>query len=210
MSLNIPNVFVGGPGNKAYANKVNENFTAIANKFTEGPGGIADSDISATAAIRGTKISNIPGNRLPGDRIEDDAIGATQLKDDVTAGSPNAAVQTAAHIKDAIITAAKLVAGTVAKDRMKVTEVTQVITNLGLPVGAIATIAAVGVPALSTIVPLSLTFDSISSNGGAPVVVEPGYGNGGTGVTWFTFAHNQTVAGFTVSGTVRFRYLAFT
>ena len=108
MSLSIPFTFVGGPGRKAKASEVNANFQAVANKFTEGSGGINNSDISANAGIYGTKLSNTAGNRIPTDRVEDDAIDKDKLKDDASAGSPNAAVNTALHIKDRIITAVKL------------------------------------------------------------------------------------------------------
>lgn len=108
MSLTIPYSFTGGPGNKALASQVNANFLAVAAKFTEGAGGISDADTAANAGFKGTKMSNIPGLRIPSDRIEDDAIGADQLRDDGTSGSPNAAVNTAAHVKDGIIPSNKL------------------------------------------------------------------------------------------------------
>lgn len=118
MSLSIPFSFVGGPGNKAKASQVNANFQAIAAKFTEGAGGIADSDISSSAAIKGSKLSSLAGNRVPTDRIEDDAIDKDKLRDDTSAGSPTAAVNTSSHIKDGIITSAKLVDNTIASAKM--------------------------------------------------------------------------------------------
>lgn len=108
MSLSIPYTFTGGAGNKAKASEINANFQAIANKFSEGAGGISDSDISSSAGIKGTKLTNVAGNRIPTDRIEDKAITFDKLKDDTGAGSPNAAVNTAAHVKDGILTTGKL------------------------------------------------------------------------------------------------------
>lgn len=112
MSLVIPNVFVGGAGNKAKASEVNGNFAAVAAKFTEGAGGIADGDVSTAAAIKGSKLSSVAGNRVTAAQLEDDAVDLRVLKDDASGGAPNAAVNTAAHIKDGIITNAKMVAAT--------------------------------------------------------------------------------------------------
>lgn len=122
MSVSIPYTFVGGAGNKARAAEVNANFQAIAAKFTEGAGGITDGDISTVAGIRAVKLSTVAGNRITQAQLEDDAVDLRVLKDDASAGSPNAAVNNASHIKDGIITGVKLVAATLALDRLKVSE----------------------------------------------------------------------------------------
>jgi hypothetical protein len=111
MSLVIPNIFVGGAGHKARASEVNTNFQAVSAKFTEGAGGIADGDISTAAGIKGSKISSVAGSRISNAQLEDDAVDLRVLKDDATAGSPNAAVNTSNHIKDGIIIDSKIVAG---------------------------------------------------------------------------------------------------
>lgn len=129
MSLSIPFTFIGGPGNKARASEVNANFLAVASKFSEGVGGIGNSDIYTQAGIYGSKLSNVPGNRITPDRMEDDAVDLRVLRDDSTPGAPTAAVNTAFHIRDAIITNAKLVAGTVALDRLKVTTHTRLFNS---------------------------------------------------------------------------------
>ena len=135
MSLSIPFTFTGGPGNKARASEVNTNFQAIAKKFTEEAGGIVDADIYTFAAIKGSKLSNVAGNRVPSDRIEDDAIGAAQLKDEASP-STNAAVNSANHIKDGIITNAKLVNATLLAGKIKINSVNFGAQGVVVPTGA--------------------------------------------------------------------------
>jgi hypothetical protein len=132
MSLSIPNTFTGGT--KARANEVNANFSAVAAKFTEGAGGISDVDIAAGAGIKASKLSSVAGQRVTATQLEDDAVDSRILKDDPGAGSPNAAVSLAAHIKDGIITGAKLVAATIAKDKLKLSSVvvTIAVLNTGI------------------------------------------------------------------------------
>ncbi len=95
-------------GQPALAEDVNDNFDAIAGKFN---GGIADSDISDIAKIKGYKLSSASGEQVPEDRLANNAVSARVLQSDATAGAPLAAVATANHIKDGIITAAKLAPG---------------------------------------------------------------------------------------------------
>jgi len=121
MSLTITNTFVAGA--KARAAEVNKNFTDVSGKFTEGTGGIADGDISSAAAIKSSKLSSVSGNRITQAQLEDDAVDLRVLKDDAASGSPNAAVNNANHIKDGIITNAKLVAGTLKKGSLNLASV---------------------------------------------------------------------------------------
>lgn len=121
MSVVIPYTFVAG--NKAKASEVNANFAAVAAKFTEGAGGIKDEDISSGAGIRRTKLSTVAGSRITEAQMEDDAVDSRVLKDDATAGSPNAAVGTSDHIKDGIITNAKIFAGTIKKGSLNLASV---------------------------------------------------------------------------------------
>lgn len=108
MPVSIPFTFVGGVGNKAKASEVNANFQALAAKFTEASGGIADADIYAIADINANKLSSSPGKRLIASKFEPGAVDATALKSDATAGSPAAAVGTSNHIKDGIVLRKKL------------------------------------------------------------------------------------------------------
>lgn len=116
MSVSIPFTMVAGA--KAKASEINACLQAIANKFTEGAGGITNADVSAAAGIYGTKLSNVPGTRIPFDRIEDDAVDKDKLKDDSAPGAPAAAVNNSNHIKDGIITSAKLVDNTIANVKL--------------------------------------------------------------------------------------------
>lgn len=219
MSLSIPYVFIGGPGNKAYATQVNANFQAVAAKFTEGAGGIGDGDISTTAGIKASKLSAVAGTRVTASQLEDDAVDLRVLKDDATAGSPNAAVNTANHIKDAIITNAKLVVNTIAKDRLKYVEVSQAFsiptenTALAWKTWLVQYVPAPPLPAMSAMLPIRCTIDNLAIDGG-------GF-NAVTGMA----ASVQDVAGVTkyvlvtmfrtdavrnVSGTITFTYLSLT
>lgn len=105
MSLTIPFTFVAAT--KAKASEVNANFAAVAAKFSEGAGGILDEDVSTTAAIKGTKLSNTPGNRIPTDRLEDEAVTDVKLANDVVdPGLDSGRAVSGDHIK--ALTAAQL------------------------------------------------------------------------------------------------------
>jgi hypothetical protein len=95
-------------GQPALAEDVNDNFDAIAGKFNYG---IADSDISDTAKIKGYKLSSTSGEQVPENRLANNAASARVLQADATAGHALAAVATGDHIKDGIITAEKLATG---------------------------------------------------------------------------------------------------
>jgi hypothetical protein len=107
MSLVIPYTFVGGPGNKARAAEVNANFAAVAAKFTEAAGGISDADIATTAAIKGSKLSTTPGNRIPTAAIEDEAVTDVKLNNDTAIpGVDSGRAVGGEHIK--LLTAAQM------------------------------------------------------------------------------------------------------
>jgi hypothetical protein len=89
-------------GADALAEEVNKNFDIIAGKFNTG---FTDVDIAEGANIAGSKIA--PTSLLE-TRFGNNAVSARVLQSDLSAGAPLAAVATAAHIKDGIITAAKL------------------------------------------------------------------------------------------------------
>ena len=73
------------------------------------------------ANIPATVLSTTAGERVPTNRIEDDAVTADKLKDDPTAGAAAAAVATAAHVKDGILNGKKLTLSTVGSDRLRIT-----------------------------------------------------------------------------------------
>lgn len=108
MPVTIPFIFTGGVGQKAKASEVNACFAVLAAMFTEGAGGIKDADISTSADLNANKLSTTAGKRINALRFEPDAVDKDALKDDATAGSPNAAVNTPDHLKDGIVTTAKL------------------------------------------------------------------------------------------------------
>jgi hypothetical protein len=150
VSLVIPNTFVAG--SKARASEVNANFTAVSAKFTEGAGGISDGDVSSAAGIKNTKLSTVSGNRITQAQLEDDAVDLRVLRDDATAGSPNAAVNTADHIKDGIITKAKLTttAGSrITKAQTEIVVQTQLVTFSGLVTGVAQVFSVTPTPAIS-------------------------------------------------------------
>jgi hypothetical protein len=104
----LPALIAFVAGEDALAEDVNTNFDRIAGRFNAG---ILDEDLSPSANIKGYKISSAAGDRVPETRLENNAVSARVLQSDLSAGAPLAAVATAAHIKDGIITSAKLAAG---------------------------------------------------------------------------------------------------
>lgn len=106
MPVAIPYTFTGGPGNKAKASEVNANFAALAAKFTEGSGGIADGDVYSSADLSARKFSITAGKRIQTENIEPGHITSTLLKADPAGvagavGSPD-------NIKNAVVTKDKL------------------------------------------------------------------------------------------------------
>lgn len=104
-------------GTTAYGSQVRANDNALAAKFTEGAGGIADADVASGAAIKGTKLSNVAGNRVPTDRIEDDAITDAKLRDDAAVDA-NRAVTTN-HIRDQAVTKGKVAVSTLTHSQLQ-------------------------------------------------------------------------------------------
>lgn len=108
MPVIIPYTFVGGPGNKAKASEVNADFQAIAAKFTEQPGGIADADVYSFADLNANKLSSTAGKRITAAKFEPGAVDSAALKAGTIAPFSDAAVNTSNHIKDGIVTRSKL------------------------------------------------------------------------------------------------------
>lgn len=127
MSVTLPYTFQAGQ--KAKASEVNANFVVLANKFTEGVGGIGNSDISTSAQIDGSKISNVAGRRIPTDRIEDAAITTVKILDgNVTTAklmnSTGAADGvTTAKLADLAATKPKIGAGAISRDKLDATTI---------------------------------------------------------------------------------------
>jgi hypothetical protein len=201
MSVVIPYTFVGGTGNKAKASEVNANFTAIASKFTEGAGGIADGDISSTAGIKGSKLSQVAGNRITALQLEDDAVDLRVLKDDATAGAPNAAVNTSAHIKDGVVTGAKLADATITKGKLKFASV---LTTM--PLLTVDGELNVDTTLLSTTAfPLCLVFEASGLFSGSYPEVELVLDTATN--KYYVHGRNPSAAANTIAMTVRVHYL---
>ena len=90
-------------GTPADASEVQENFIDITDQVN---GNLDYTNLSESAAIKGTQLSTT--YRIPTDRIADKAVDKDKLKDDTDPGSPLAAVNSSAHIKDGIVTKAKI------------------------------------------------------------------------------------------------------
>lgn len=108
MPVIIPFTFVGGPGNKAKASEVNADFQAIAAKFTEQPGGIADADVYSFADLNANKLSSTAGKRITAAKFEPGAVDSAALKAGTISPFADAAVNTSNHIKNGIVTWDKL------------------------------------------------------------------------------------------------------
>lgn len=104
MPVSLPHPLTDGT--TAYGSQVRSNDDTIAAKFTEGANGISDADIANGAAIKGSKLSNTAGNRVPFDRIEDDAVTFDKLRDDAATDSNRAVGRN--HIRDLAISKAKV------------------------------------------------------------------------------------------------------
>lgn len=158
MSLTIPYTFT--PKTKAKANEVNANFQAVANKFTEGPSGIVDADVSTGADLNANKLSSSAGKRIVEAKFEDDAVDGRVLKDDNVAGSANAAVNLLNHIKDRLITKVKL--SNVAGSKISLAELD--ITISSFAINAAVSTDSQGLPSLSDIAGVSLFRSSSGGN----------------------------------------------
>ena len=76
MALTIPNTI--SPGQLMDADKVQQNFVAVANKFTSG---IVDSEVSATASINASKLA---GSSITSDKIAPGQVKQAALEDSVS------------------------------------------------------------------------------------------------------------------------------
>jgi hypothetical protein len=207
MTLVIPYSFTAGT--KARAAEVNTNFSVIGQKF----GSIDNADVKAGAAIEASKLSGIAGSRITEAQMEDGAVNSRVLYAD--AGGINGAVGSADHIANGIITAAKLIAGQIAKDKLKLTEVTQAWSipfGGGLNGQTFARItAAPALPAMAAMLPIRCTVEAFSCGAGGT-----GYGAGArvfedaTATDYFLQIAGVVLAGNSASGTIRFTYLALT
>lgn len=100
-NINQPNALANGT--PADGSEVYENIQTVVDLVN---GSLDADNVSPTAALPGTVISTT--SPIPTNRIADDAVDKDKLKDDATPGSPLAAVNTSNHIKDGIVTKAKV------------------------------------------------------------------------------------------------------
>lgn len=108
MPVSLP--YTLSDGTTAYGSEVKADLDALANKFSSGPDGIKNADISDDAFIAGYKISPtspIQGGGVPGTtRIAKDAITVYELRQDENV-SGNRAVHRN-HIQDAAVSANRI------------------------------------------------------------------------------------------------------
>lgn len=128
--VTLPNALTDGA--VAYGSEVYANDAAIVAVVHA----LADDNIASGAAIKGTKLSNVAGARVPTDRIEDDAVTADKLRDDAAVDG-NRAVTTN-HIRDVAVTKGKVAAGTLTKAQTALLVQTVAFTlNVGLAAQAL-------------------------------------------------------------------------
>jgi len=188
MSLSIPYTFTGGPGNYIIAAQVNANFQSIAGKFTEGVGGISDGDIATSAAIKGTKLTNVAGNRIPYDRYETNSIGprpdgTNPLYTDANDSNDASRAVGTNSIQNLAITSAKLGNLAVLSGKMKVTSCTQTVSGILIGTGGAITGSRLAFsypasgfsPALPTLANMGLWSAWLSNVSGYPVAGSQAY-----------------------------------
>ena len=90
-------------GTLAKGSEVKANDDQLASKFDAN---IVNADISPAAAIEGTKLSTVPANQVPEDRLKDDAVSDRVLRDHVSDNAQRAVGNN--HIKDLTIQKGKL------------------------------------------------------------------------------------------------------
>lgn len=126
----LPHVLADGT--LALGSEVRANDDAIVSVLDHGLD--RDNFPSSGADIPATVLSTTAGERVPLNRMEDNAVDSRVLKSDATAGSPGAAVGTANHIKDGIITPGKLTTpapgGGIGSDRLRIVRFTTDISAL--------------------------------------------------------------------------------
>ena len=124
--VTLPHNLVAGA--LAKAAEVMANLNAILTQAVNG--NLADVNINPAAAIQGSKLSNVPGSRVPTDRIEDIAVTDIKLRSDATVDA-NRAVTTD-HIRDAAVVKAKVAAAAISYNKLDV--LTQEVTfSLNFP-----------------------------------------------------------------------------
>lgn len=82
--------------------------------------GIDYQNLAAKPNFPGTCISPTAGERLPTDRIEDGAVTGVKLQSDPSIGSALGAIGSSDHIKDGIITKAKMAFGALTGTQLQV------------------------------------------------------------------------------------------
>lgn len=99
--VTLPNALTDGT--PARGSEVRANDDAIVAQVN---GNLQAVNLAPGAGILGSQLSNIAGNRIPTDRIEDDAVDSTKLRDDAAVDA-NRSVTTN-HIRDAAVTTVKI------------------------------------------------------------------------------------------------------
>lgn len=209
MPVVIPHTFVGGPGNKAKASEVNENFQALAAKFDAG---IASADAAVNAGFKGSQLSTTPGERVGTANLENESVNDGKLAFDIDIpGLDSGRAVSGDHIKT--LTAAHLarilpdspLAG-IGSNKLKVTFATAAISLSmfgGIPQSVLLTLSAtfpkatyqcwggfvlnIGGGAQATVVSMIHVSDSATNWAAAINAVSPATGSfTGTAVVIFT------------------------
>ena len=130
--------FVDGAGKTILAAEVNYDLDTA---YTEVNGNLETTNLKAAAGIKGGQIASKP-NGLDSTNINNDAVTATELKDDATGV---AGAVTTDHIRTDAVTKAKIAAANVTKDKLTTSGETVAFSYATVGFGpTIATIPIVG------------------------------------------------------------------
>lgn len=182
---------------------------ALARALYDYFGSIVAADLSPAAAIPGSYLSNIAGQRVPDDRIEDDAVTAAKLRDSATVDGDRAV--TTDHVRDLAVTLAKLAAASVSGAKLKIGSIALTVSLPGTILTPLGNQAITTGKTTAQIVPLFIAVERAGAAQAPDGVVEAKLFLNTATSTYFILVGNPTsVNQDTANLTFRLTYLDMT